>query len=95
MFDIPISKKDGMIFAMCLRRKMATAGVDNGATETAKMAINKTYMQAHDTLGHAGKESTKLTAKTLGWEVTRQVQLREGQTKVLVTDHEELAVDGW
>lgn len=66
-FDIPISTKEGVVFAMCMRRELAATAADD---MDAKKAISKTYAQAHATLGHLGVQATKKSAEYLGWKVS-------------------------
>ena len=66
VFDIPISTKEGVVFATCFRREIGAAGISD-------VKITMSYKEAHDILGHLGEEATKATAKFIGWIITGDV----------------------
>eukprot|EP00957_Ditylum_brightwellii_P022734 1714757-Ditylum_brightwellii.AAC.2 len=69
VFDTVIPTKEGLIFAVYIKRKvnteMANAGTD--PVPQVKMNINK----AHDLLGHADEDKTHAMAKHLQWTILR------------------------
>jgi len=67
-FDIKIRTKEGVIYAMYLKRDhVELAGVGTDAVK--KVNINS----AHALCGHTSEEATRATAKALGWDITRGV----------------------
>ena len=70
VFDIVINTPKGAIYAMYLKRdtEMASAATDVAQTG-AHMTM--TIKQAHERLGHANEEATRLAAKQLGIKITR------------------------
>eukprot|EP00957_Ditylum_brightwellii_P200113 15255488-Ditylum_brightwellii.AAC.1 len=63
MFDIVISTKEGLIFAVYIKGKVNTemANARTDPVPQVKMNINK----AHDLLGHANEDKTRAMAKHL------------------------------
>ena len=83
-FDMPISTKKGVVFAVCIKRDKGEGG-DNGnpknndemAMVAAAPKISMEYMMAHDKLGHMGEATTRAVAKQLGWTITGVAQVCE------------------
>ena len=80
-FDIPISTRKGVVFAICIKRdsNAVNEGSDTKSPELAMMAATKTmpYEMAHDKLGHIGEAATRATAKAMGWKLTGKANVCE------------------
>lgn len=67
-FDIVIPTTKGALYCACFKRKRANGEVHGAALgEGTEMNINR----AHTLLGHKSEDSTRKTAKQLGWRITR------------------------
>jgi hypothetical protein len=62
-FDIKIETGRGCVFAACFRRSSAQQ------EEMAMTNIRMDILQAHRRLGHMNEDTTRKTAKELGWEI--------------------------
>jgi hypothetical protein len=62
-FDIKIETGRGCVFAACFRRSSAQQ------EELSMTNIRMDILQAHRRLGHMNEDTTRKTAKELGWEI--------------------------
>jgi hypothetical protein len=69
-FDIVIPTAKGLLFAMYFRRETEIAGA---MIESGPQPIRMTANEAHEKLGHADEDATRLSAKELGITITRGV----------------------
>jgi hypothetical protein len=67
-FDIRISTEAGCVWVGCFIRKSEVSAV---ATITTKTGTKMPALRAHELLGHPNEETTRDTAKALGWELTK------------------------
>eukprot|EP00957_Ditylum_brightwellii_P064709 4911182-Ditylum_brightwellii.AAC.1 len=67
VFDIIIPTKEGLFFAAYIEQYNPTEMANAGLEVPKKVNVNK----AHALLGHSNEERTRMTAKHLGWIITR------------------------
>ena len=67
VFDIPVKTKHGVLYCMYIKRD-EKQGEELAAVNKDKV-IKLTEKQAHDLLGHPGREIGRKTAMILGWEL--------------------------
>jgi hypothetical protein len=65
-FDIKIHTTRGVFFAVKIDKRTEIAGI----VKEGKKVKEVTSMEAHQYLGHLSQQSTKGTAKKLGWHLT-------------------------
>jgi hypothetical protein len=72
-FDIKIHTTRGVLFALKLDKRTEIAGI----VKEVKKVKEVTSMEAHQCLGHLSQQSTKDTAKQLGWHLTGEFVMYE------------------
>jgi hypothetical protein len=65
LFDTIIPTNKGMLFIMYFRRETEISGA-----VTDELPLRMTIIEAHQKLGHAGKDATRKMAKELGIELS-------------------------